>query len=162
MFRQLQQIAETAYNSAQHRGKDVSCIGCLSALREEQQEYFAAFDAEKHSNYTMEDIKQFNKLTKKEEVISYYDAKLHNTTYDELADIMLVAATWLNAARLAAQEAGEEFKPDRNYDVMLLMGAVAFVIDRINDVTPVLTIRNADKLRHIINAKIAYNFARKD
>lgn len=76
-----------------------------------------------------------------------------NTAADELADILIVAATWLWEAKA---EAGGDFKPERSIDVMLLSGAVQFVCGRMADR------HDIERLRKMVNLKMRFNELRKD
>lgn len=72
---------------------------------------------------------------------------------DELADILIVAATWLWEAKA---EAGGNFQPGRSIDVMLLTGAVQFVCGQMADQ------HDIERLRTVVNLKMRYNELRKD
>lgn len=76
-----------------------------------------------------------------------------NTATDELADILIVAATWLWEARA---EAGDNFQPGRSIDVMLLTGAVQFVCGQMADQ------HDIERLRKVVNLKMRFNELRKD
>lgn len=70
-----------------------------------------------------------------------------------LADILIVAATWLWEAKT---EAGGNFQPGRSIDVMLLTGAVQFVCGQMADQ------HDIERLRTVVNLKMRYNELRKD
>lgn len=97
MYKLISEIAERCYNAATNRGKDTTCVGCMDYLRVELTEYWNA--VEKSAN-----VPNFNETTAKatelsdEDFNALYGEKIHNTTTDELADILIVAATWLHAA----------------------------------------------------------------
>ncbi|MEG1159299.1 MAG: hypothetical protein RSD70_02830, partial [Acidaminococcaceae bacterium] len=84
---------------------------------------------------------------------TYYDEHIHNTDTDELADVLIVAATWMHAAKIAS---GEDFDPDRSIDVMLASGAIQFVCGRISE--PAYLRR----LQAVVDLKMAYNETRND
>lgn len=133
MYKLIHSIAERSHATAVKRGQDVSTFGCIAALRTEQQEYWQAVD-------------------KGAEFTALYEAKIHNTASDELADILITAATWLHTAETGG---GEDFDPDRSIDVMLLSGAVQFVCNRITG--------NADveRVQLVTNMKLRFNELRE-
>ena len=86
------------------------------------------------------------------EFTALYEAKIHNTASDELADILITAATWLHTAETGG---GEDLDPDRSIDAMLLSGAVQFVCNRITG--------NADveRVQLVTNLKLRFNELRE-
>ncbi len=152
MYKLISEIAERCHTAATKRGKDTTCVGCMDYLRVELAEYWKA--VEKGAN-----VPNFNETTAKatelsdEDFNALYGEKIHNTTTDELADILIVAATWLHAAQLAG---GGDFQPEKSIDVMLLGGAVQFICGRITG--PV----DLDELRTVVNLKMRYNETRND
>lgn len=155
MFRLINEIAQRAYDTATARGKDVSCCGCRQAVGTEQAEYWAAVDA---GRTTPDKEPEAAQIKDPKAFADFYEANLHNTEYDELADLLITSATWYYAAR---QAEGETFNPLRSADVILCTGAVAFVIDRITGINQIATIRNAEKLRQIVNLKLRFNTLRE-
>lgn len=137
MYKLIHSIAERSHATAVKRGQDVSTFGCIAALRTEQQEYWQAVD----KGAEVADIR----------VLSA-EAKIHNTASDELADILITAATWLHTAETGG---GEDFDPDRSIDAMLLSGAVQFVCNRITG--------NADveRVQLVTNLKLRFNELRE-
>ena len=123
MYNLISTIAERCYASATKRGKDTSSLGCIHALGVEQREYWEARD----KGAEVGDIRvldaEANKLSDAD-FVALYEAKIHNTASDELADVLIIAATWLHTAEL---EGGDDYDADRSLDVMLLSGAVQFV-----------------------------------
>lgn len=83
----------------------------------------------------------------------HYEANIHNTDYDELADLVITSATWF----YSASQGSPNFNPERSIDVTLASGILAFVIDRINGVTPLITMKNADQLRTVVYLKLRFN-----
>lgn len=154
MFRLINQIAQRAYDTATARGKDVSCMGCLQAVGNEQREYWAAMDA---GRMTPDKEREAAEIKDPKAFVDFYEVNLHNTKYDELADLLITSATWYYAAQ---QADGQNFNPLRSADVILCTGAVAFVIDRITGINQISTIRNAEKLRQVVNLKLRYNTLR--
>ena len=152
MYKLIHSIAERSHATAVKRGQDVSTFGCIAALRTEQQEYWQAVD----KGAEVADIRvlsaEANKLPDAE-FSALYEAKIHNTASDELADILITAATWLHTAETGG---GEDFDPDRSIDAMLLSGAVQFVCNRITG--------NADveRVQLVTNMKLRFNELREE
>lgn len=154
MFRLLQEIAGRAYETAKRRGQDVSAAGCMEAAGKEQEEYWKAVDEGKllNSQQVISDAQTmansaFNAFAE------HYEANIHNTDYDELADLVITSATWF----YSASQGSPNFNPTRSIDVTLASGILAFVIDRINGVTPLITMKNADQLRTVVYLKLRFN-----
>lgn len=145
-------IAERCHTAATRRGKDTTGVGCIKSLRIELGEYWKAADRSAETPEFDEIIEKTDKLSD-EDFTAYYEANLHNTAADELADILIVAATWLWEAKA---EAGGDFKPERSIDVMLLSGAVQFVCGRMADR------HDIERLRKMVNLKMRFNELRKD
>jgi hypothetical protein len=145
-------IAERCHTAATRRGKDTTGVGCIKSLRIELGEYWKAADRSVETPEFDEIIEKTDKLSD-EDFTAYYEANLHNTAADELADILIVAATWLWEAKA---EAGGDFKPERSIDVMLLSGAVQFVCGRMADR------HDIERLRKMVNLKMRFNELRKD
>ena len=134
------------------RGKDTTGVGCIQSLRMELREYWKATDRGTETPEFDEIIAQAGKLSD-EDFAAVYGAKIHNTATDELADILIVAATWLWEAKT---EAGGNFQPGRSIDVMLLTGAVQFVCGQMADQ------HDIERMRTVVNLKMRYNELRKD
>ena len=145
-------IAERCHAAATKRGKDTTGVGCIQSLRMELREYWKATDRGTETPEFDEIIAQAGKLSD-EDFAAVYGAKIHNTATDELADILIVAATWLWEARA---EAGGNFQPGRSIDVMLLTGAVQFVCGQMADQ------HDIERMRTVVNLKMRYNELRKD
>lgn len=94
MYDLLFNIAERCHTAATKRGKDTTGVGCIKSLRIELGEYWKAADRSAETPEFDEIIEKTGKLSD-EDFASYYEANLHNTAADELADILIVAATWL-------------------------------------------------------------------
>lgn len=152
MYDLLINIAERCHTAATRRGKDTTGVGCIKSLRIELGEYWKATDRSAETPEFDETIEKTDKLSD-EDFTAYYEANLHNTEADELADILIVAATWLWEAKA---EAGGDFKPERSIDVMLLSGAVQFVCGRMADR------HDIECLRKMVNLKMRFNELRKD
>ena len=152
MYNLISTIAERCHASATKRGKDTSSLGCIYALGVEQREYWEARD----KGAEVGDIRvldaEANKLSDAD-FVALYEAKIHNTASDELADVLITAATWLHTAEL---EGGKDFNADRSLDVMLLSGAVQFVCKRV--VSP----EDVERLQIVTNLKMRYNELRED
>lgn len=155
MYRLLTEIAQRAHETAKRRGQDVSAAGCMAAAAKEQAEYWKAIDEGRL-------LKDVHVIAEAQTMANsafaafkeYYEANLHNTDYDELADLVITAATWYYSAM---ESAGPGADPSRSIDVILASGILAFVIDRISGVTTMATMVNADKLRAVINLKLRFN-----
>lgn len=152
MYKLISDIAERCHKAAEKRGKDTTAAGCAKALRTEQQEYWKAVD----NGYFVPDfdakVSEATKLSD-EDFTAFYEAKIHNTVVDELADIVITAATWLQTAK---NKGGEDFQPDRDIDVMLLGGAIQFACQRITGE------KDVRELQAAVNLKMRYNELRKD
>ena len=152
MYEILLQIADRCHTAATMRGKDTTGVGCIKSLRLELSEYWKAADRGA-------EVPEFDEITEKagklsdEDFAAFYEAKIHNTAADELADILIVAATWFWEAKT---EAGGTFQPGKSIDVMLLSGAVQFVCGQITDK------HDAERLRKVVNLKMRFNELRKD
>ena len=145
-------IAERCHAAATKRGKDTTGVGCIQSLRMELCEYWKAADKATETPEFDEIIEQAGKLSDNDFAV-YYEANLHNTATDELADILIVAATWLWEARA---EAGDNFQPGRSIDAVLLTGAVQFVCGQMSDQ------HDIERLRKVVNLKMRFNELRKD
>ena len=143
MYKLISEIAKRCHAAAVKRGKDTSGLGCMRYLAMELAEYWNAVDNTRNIQNFAETIQEANNLSD-EDFNALYAEKIHNTADDELADILIVAATWLHAARLAE---GEDFKPDRSIDVLLLGGAVQFVGGHITGQSDLYTLREVVNLK---------------
>ena len=152
MYEILLQIADRCHAAATMRGKDTTGVGCIKSLRLELSEYWKAADRGAEVPEFDEIIEKAGKLSD-EDFAAFYEAKIHNTAADELADILIVAATWFWEAKT---EAGGTFQPGKSIDVMLLSGAVQFVCGQITDK------HDAERLRKVVNLKMRFSELRKD
>lgn len=152
MYEILLQIADRCHAAATMRGKDTTGVGCIKSLRLELSEYWKAADRGAEVPEFDEIIEKAGKLSD-EDFAAFYGAKIHNTAADELADILIVAATWFWEVKT---EAGGTFQPGKSIDVMLLSGAVQFVCGQITDK------HDAERLRKVVNLKMRFNELRKD
>lgn len=152
MYEVLLNIAERCHTAAAKRGKDTTGVGCIMSLRTELREYWKAADREAETPEFDEITEKAAKLSD-EDFAPFYEANLHNTTADELADILITAATWMWEAKA---DAGDNFRHERSIDVMLLSGAVQFVCGRMRDR------HDAEQLRRVVNLKMRFNELRKD
>lgn len=151
MYRLIQDIAERSHATAVKRGQDVSAFGCITALGKEQQEYWQAVDkgAEVADIHVL--AAEAANLSDKD-FTAFYEAKIHNTATDELADILIIAATWLQSAK---ENDAEDFNPDRSVDAMLLSGAIQFVCGRISGPADV------ERVQLVANMKLRFNELRE-
>lgn len=152
MYKLINDIAKRCHASATKRGKDTSCVGCLQYLAVELREYWDAVDKGRYVADFGETVKEANALPD-DKFNALYAEKIHNTATDELADILIVAASWIHAAKLAD---GDDFQPNRSMDVMLASGAVNFVCGQITGA------QDLEALRVIVNLKMRYNETRND
>ena len=152
MYNFIIQIAPRCHYLAEKRNKDASCLGCFKYLRGELAEYWAAYDAGRTADNISDLIAQAAGLLP-EDFVAMYDAKIHNTTIDELADILITSASWYEAAYRANE--GIMVK-DRTIDQLIINGAVHFVYTR------VLSTYDMATLRQVVYLKMLYNDLRKD
>lgn len=158
MYNFITQIAPRCHYLAEKRNKDASCLGCFKYLQGELAEYWAAYDAGRTADNISDLIAQAAGLSP-EDFVAMYDAKIHNTTIDELADILITSASWYEAAYRAND--GELPKiyrlvKDRTIDQLIINGAVHFVYGRVQSSHDMAT------LRQVVYLKMLYNDLRKD
>ena len=91
----------------------------------------------------------------REEYIAYYDDHIHNTTLDELADILITAASYYEAARQSLSDEGENIS-GRAIDEMIINGAVHFIYTQIQSPADMA------QLRRVLLLKMLYNELRND
>ena len=151
MYSLISEISERCRLAAEKRGKDTSWLSCIYSLRDELAEYWAAKDDARETS--LEAIRAAEKIQDDTEFIEAYEKNLHNTVADELADVLIVAATW-NAS--AAANNAENFKPERDVEVMLASGAISFICGQISGP------RDVEMLRRMVNLKMRFNELRKD
>lgn len=134
----------------------MSCAGCLQAFRRELAEYWEAADAKR--TVSREDVAAVTESLNVDEntFTACYESRIHNKTIDELADIVIVVATWLEAAAADGDKDGNGFEPRRSADFALLSGALDLVAE-ISANDPV-----ADSLGEIVNLKMRFNELRQD
>lgn len=152
MYDLINNISKRCHDAATKRGKDTSCVGCLQYLAVELREYWDAVDKGRNVPDFVETVQKANALPDAE-FNALYAAKIHNTAADELADVLIVAASWIQAAKLAE---GDDFQPNRSLDVVLASGAVQFVCGQIT------CAQDLEELRQVVNLKMRYNETRND
>ena len=150
----ITEIAERAYETAKRRGQDASALGCMAAAAAEQAEYWKAIDEGRLLKEPALHEAKAMANTAFAAFAEYYEANIHNTDYDELADMVIIAATWFYSAKVSA---GQDFDPARSIDVTLACGILDWVIDRIAGATTMPAAILADKLRAVINLKLRFN-----
>lgn len=153
MYKLIYDIAERCWESAHDRGLDVSLQGCADATRGELAEYWAATDQQREIANPAATLAVAGSFTDPKEFAAYYDGHIHNTRTDELADILIVAATWVWAAK---RDAGEKFDPSRNVNALFASGSVWFICSQITGGEDV------EYLRETVNLKMRYNEVRED
>lgn len=157
IYNELQRIAGRCHKAAAKRGKDTTGVGCIRSLRLELSEYWQAKEKAgrppEHPGFS-DMIHTLRDMPDKVFEASYR-ASMHNTPYDELADIVITAATWLWEAQT---DAGgfRKFKPGKSIDVMLLSGALHFAYGQVT--LPY----GRYWLREVIRLKMRFNELRKD
>lgn len=147
----LQKIAERAYRTAYDRGKQPNVISCIVAAYDELNEFWDAEDNGRKCR--ADDLKKAEGIKENAEFVKYYENKIHNTTWDELADLCIVSATWCYASYLATIQKEEKWNPIRDLDCVLCCGVLSFVLSIVQDV---------DVLKMAINLKLRFNELRKD
>ena len=152
MYSYIKSISKRCHRSATQRGKDTSCVGCLKYLHGELGEYWRACD-EGCVPYNIEALAEQVMELPREEYIAYYDDHIHNTTLDELADILITAASYYEAARLA--EDSKDLS-GRTLDEMIINGAVHFIYEQIKSPADMA------QLRQVLLLKMLYNELRND
>lgn len=152
MYSYIKSISKRCHRSATRRGKEASCIGCLKYLQGELREYWRACD-EGCVAYNIETLAEQVMELPREKYIAYYDDHIHNTTLDELADILITAASYYEAARLADE--GKDLS-GRTIDEMIINGAVHFIYTQIQSPTDMA------QLRQVLLLKMLYNELRND
>lgn len=151
MYSLISKISERCRLAAEKRGKDTSWISCIYSLREELAEYWSAKDDARETS--LEAIRTTEQIQDDAEFIDAYEKTLHNTVADELADMLIVAATW-NAS--ADANNSKDFKPERDVEVMLASGVIFFICGQISGP------RDVEMLRCMVNLKMRFNELRKD
>jgi sugar/nucleoside kinase (ribokinase family) len=146
----INSISARCYTAAVRRGKSVGFIGCAEAIGQELKEYWQAVDTYRQTQ--ADEVNKAIYMADNDNFMQYYDMYIHNTDFDELADLMITAATWMETAK----QNNEDYNPERNIDAVLANGAIAFVIGRIQGASDALL------LRTVINLKMRYNDLRED
>lgn len=152
MYNFIIQIAPRCHYLAEKRGKDASCFGCFKYLQGELAEYWAAYDAGRTAD-NISDLIALAAGLSPEDFVAMYDGYIHNTTIDELADILITSASWYEAAYRANE--GVMVK-DRTIDQLIINGAVHFIYGRVHSPHDMAT------LRQVVYLKMLYNDLRKD
>lgn len=149
-YKLIQDIADRCWASAKQRGKAINASGCIAGLYTELSEYWNAVKDDRTTEYI--DILHAAEL-EDTDFLDFYESRIHNTATDELADIVIVAATWFATARKAA---GNGFEPEKSADVLLLSGALSFAANQCEKR------RDVEKLRDTVNLKMRFNELRQD
>lgn len=156
MTSKLSNLSERCHACATRRGKDTSWDGCLTSIEEEQREYWNAqiYGIWGTRGRDIDDrIKKAESLTDDESFTEFYDVHLHNTAIDELADLLITAATMTHTAKLY----GVKFMEiNKTIFGILLYGVLEFVHSRLAE-------SHDDKyIDRIVRLKMRYNELRKD
>lgn len=145
-------MAQRCYDAAARRGKNVSCIGCMQDLQKEFREYWNAVDKRRKAAKIDALTEQINTLSDYD-FSALYEAHIHNTQEDELADIIITCATWYRAAELAEEGS---FNAQRSFDMLLASGAINFVLHQVTQAN------NLAAFRKVMNLKMKFNEVRED
>lgn len=153
MYNLITDISQRCYDTATKRGKDTSCVGCVKYLCDELSEYWHAVDAGRITPDLKEVYPHTYELSD-EEFTVFYDSTVHNTTLDELADILITAASWTHAAKLCEDKNSE---PGRAVDYIMAKGAVRFVYEQIAAMSTAVDVSD---MFAVIDLKMRYNKTR--
>jgi hypothetical protein len=145
-------MAQRCYDAAARRGKNASCIGCMQDLQKEFREYWNAVDKRRKAVKIDVLTEQINTLSDYD-FSALYEAHIHNTQEDELADIIITCATWYRAAELAEEGS---FNAQRSFDMLLASGAINFVLHQTSQAN------NLAAFRKVLNLKMKFNEVRED
>lgn len=110
-------ISKRCYDAAVKRGKDVTAAGCLRAIVQEYIEFKTAQANKDFSRLSPVLLTVDSCAMSDDKFAEVYDKYLHNTIDDEVADVIISAATWCHArggqnpkaAEMIAAEAREEY-----------------------------------------------------
>jgi len=149
----IQNIAKRCWETAVRRGQDTTCNGCQLGFRRELSEYWAAVEAGRV--ISSEDVAAINEAAQIDDNTFYacYESRAHNTSIDELADIVIVAATWYEAATL---EDGDDFNPIKSAENAYVCGVLNLVSEISYNNPSVIS------LHDIINLKMRFNELRQN
>lgn len=129
MRKLITDIAERCHATATKRGKDTSRLGCVADLCGEAQEFWAAISDWRTIPYFNETINHIQDLSDNDFCVEY-EMRIHNTDLDELADIVITAATWFQTIK-QSEGYNAEYLFLENIDAYLISGALNFVANRI-------------------------------
>ncbi len=124
----------------------------MQDLQKELKEYWDAVDFKRKAAKIDVLTGQINTLSDYD-FGALYEAYIHNTQEDELADILITAATWYRAAELAEEGS---FNAERSFDMLLASGAVNFVLHQTSQANNLATFRK------VLNLKMKFNETRED
>ena len=150
----IETIGERCREAAKRRGKDTTCLGCVRYLVTELAEYWQAVD---NDNFTpLDAVSELFSLRVRlsdEAFAKAYNEKIHNTSLDELADLYITSATYLEEFKSVY---GDDIRPMRSIDELLIQGATDFVFSQVGSRDEI------DSLRKVLSMKMEYNELRKD
>lgn len=117
MLDYIKSISERCYNTAVKRGKDVTQAGCLQAIVQEYIEFERARVCKDFSRLSPVLLSSDSCAMSDAQFEEVYAKHLHNTIEDEVADVIITAATWCHtnggknpkAAEIIAAEAREKY-----------------------------------------------------
>lgn len=120
----------------------------------ELKEFYAAVESRRAIQGDLDSVIAEARTKNDKDFVRFYYDTIHNTMEDEMADVVIVGATWIKSAEIAA---GDNFNASQSYDVLLATGAVTTFLLRY-----ISTEESAERLRQIINLKLRYNELRND
>lgn len=150
----IETISKRCHAAAKRRGKDTTCLGCVRYLETELAEYWQAVDNDDLTSLdAVSELFSLRIRLSDEAFTKAYNEKIHNTTLDELADLYITSATYLQEFKSVY---GDDFRPMRSTDELLIQGTVDFVHSRVESKAEI------DGLRMVLSMKMEYNELRKD
>lgn len=155
MHKLIERISKRSYEAAKRRGKDVTPEGCKKYLQIELNEYWDAIEAGKPTHFWRDLVRDAAQMCDAD-FMEMYKRRAHNTDADELADILITTATWIEAIHHKHEETGDPYRPNRDAELMLTEGPIQYVVDQLGDS------EDRERLTNIIYLKLRYNDLRKD
>lgn len=154
LWSEIYKAAERCHGVAERRGKDTSALGCWKSLAAELREYWRAVDEGKSAGM-LEYTLRFAEKLPDDSFVKLYEAQIHNTREDELADMLIVTATWQYTVVTSGELDCLSF--GRSVDDIAAQGAVSFVEGQAARID-----MDESALLLLLALKIRYNELRKD
>ena len=155
MYNTIKGISKRAYATAKRRGKYVDPEDCKKYLQCELNEYWDAVEAGKPTNFWRDIVSEAARMSDAE-FIEMYNKRVHNTADDELADILITTATWIEAIALQRESEGNPYQTKRDVELMFAVGPIQYVLDQLDGN------EDRERLVNILYLKLRYNEIRKD